>query len=363
MKHPAPQGKTMTTAISAPFGRPLPADLVAVQGAGRIPVIVHTLGSEKERADIGPRELAESTRQVLEACGYEGEWSIGGCVNNTEEAAHFATAGYTWQTFHLSGLLDWCEYALERLDTAIVTLEDSGCYPLGWHELYLEKDFAISDSFAIRLDDVELAKVAVRYARFFSEAEQMQQAVRASTVGLLPDIEIHFAAHTRPCSESEFFFVCSELRRRGIDATVVTPFINENNECGYVNSAQSLTNHAMIAAKFDMKLGMRSMHAASNIEGHIDATESAILATLAILAKQQPGLFRQWLDCARECYPVARLSSAVSTDEGDVRFLPDVKDSELEVTFLDTLQGRQLLLATWPHVLSVMGKTCKFQVS
>jgi hypothetical protein len=48
---------------------------------------------------------------------------------------------------------------------------------------------------------------------------------------------------------------------------------------------------------------------------------------------------------------VAKVGWQVSLSEDDARFLPEVADDALIATFLETVQGRQLLLTTFQAVV------------
>ena len=84
---------------------------------------------------------------------------------------------------------------------------------------------------------------------------------------------------------------------------------------------------------------------------HLDREEDAWLATLDLLAQQQPELFRRWLCAAQEQFPFAASGMALTITEEDVHVLPQVGDADLAAMFLGDVRGRQLLLSTFPDVL------------
>ena len=84
---------------------------------------------------------------------------------------------------------------------------------------------------------------------------------------------------------------------------------------------------------------------------HLDFEEAAWLATLDILAKQQPEVFRRWLCSAQEAFPFAAGKMTLAITEEDIHVLPQVDDAELPATFLADIRGRQFLLATFTDVL------------
>ena len=64
------------------------------------------------------RTAAEATRQALGKSGCPKEWGAGAVVTSTEEAAAFATAGFTWFTFDLTAPTDdrSASMSLDQLD-------------------------------------------------------------------------------------------------------------------------------------------------------------------------------------------------------------------------------------------------------
>jgi hypothetical protein len=75
------------------------------------------------------------------------------------------------------------------------------------------------------------------------------------------------------------------------------------------------------------------------------------MAALRVLARVEPAFFREILHSAQEHFVFDKVGAAISTNEEDVRFLPDVSDAELERTFLEDPRGRQLLHVTARSIL------------
>ena len=76
---------------------------------------------------------------------------------------------------------------------------------------------------------------------------------------------------------------------------------------------------------------------------HVKTSGLAWLAGLRAVARTGPALFREILRAAQERFAFDKVGAAISTNEEDVRFLPEVSDAEFERTFLEDPRGRQLL--------------------
>lgn len=352
---PAPLGTKPACSLAATFGWVSPAQLAWARETGRAPVLLHPLGSEKARQTRGPRELREETIAALEAAEWRNPWGLGALCESSEDAAQFATAGYTWFTLDLAAQADprASSMSLDDLDAAIVRLEDTKVFPLGWHEAYL------AGGSGPQFSEEALARAAVRFGPALAEADQMVQAIRAggSERGDLPDLELSFARSPLAMSAEEVAFVAAELLRRGLihgGVTRLAPSFGPWFERGADSAAEApeiiseisraLPAGVMLVLPGELagKVGDASVHP--------DATDESVLAWLRRLAERQPARFREWLAKAHAAFPTARAIGHFTTSEDDVRFLPEVADDALAATFLESTQGRQLLLATWTDV-------------
>jgi hypothetical protein len=359
---PIPLGRAPTFAIAAPFGAVLPEQLETATALGRAPVALHYLGNEQTRQARGPRELRDLTVDALERFGWTQPWGLGGVCRSTEDAAQFAVAGFTWFTLDLCDHLEprWSTMSLDELDAAIVALEDRGAFPLGWHDSYLQQSIAREVDFS----EETLARVAVRYGAALLEAEQIVQAIRVSSSerGDLPDLEISFTGGHLPTSPEELAFVTAEAGRRGLihgGITRFAPCLGMWCQPGGQSSpeASEMIRRLATVCPPTAVLSVPDSIAGAEITGaiHRNAEHTGRLLWLRHLAQKDPAKFRDWVKVAHQAFPTAAERWEISTTEDDVRFLPTVADDALVSTFLETMQGRQLLLATWSDVADLLG--------
>ncbi len=383
---PSPLAARPTVALGC-TGLHFPADAVhTARENGVAPVFMHRLTGEDGSGDDGPREMLEATATALEKSGHTTAWGAGCTVRTEAEAAAFATGGYTWFSFALSGEMDSRAdtMSLGELDAAIVALEDSGCLAAEWHANYTDREWPLASGRTLRLTDETLARTAVKSGRALAHAAQLQQAIRTlwSGRGVAPDIELCFAGTRDRWSEEEFLFLALESARSGIAPVCIAPPLGPAWQRGAKFDGDENAHAAMlggfgeIAALIGtLKIGIH--HAAGKPvrplvpvpqreqketpsspiaaalcgRAHPDFTEDAWLATLDVLARTQPEVFRRWLIAAQEQFPFAANGMALSITEEEIHVLPQVSDADLAPIFLGDVRGRQLLLATYPDVL------------
>lgn len=361
---PTPLGSRPTFALGAPFGHIIASQWERAAGSGACAVILHTLGGEKERTDIGPRELRDTTTASLARIGCDQPWGLGGVVREPEDAAQFATAGFTWFTFDLRSLINRraTGMSLEELDAAIVGLEDAGCFSPDWHAAYLDRTFGTTPP--LQFTDEQLARAAVAFGPALAHAEQLQQSVRTCWTGRgnLPDIEISIAAARIPTTPLETLFITQELRRRAIFATAFSPSLGiawplgapTTIEADELRTTIAAHESACALARID-KMGIHladEKHSALECLNvtHRDECTGAWLEALRLTLTEEPALFRAWLLTSRESFALARGDQPIDLDDDEASGLPEVADDQLAEMFLDAPKGRQLLLATLDDV-------------
>jgi hypothetical protein len=361
MDIPAPVALAEQPSLALLASPAMGADLEVCVAAGRMPILMHELAGEKERATVGPRELLEQTLAVLAAQKVAGPWGAGGRIRTPEEGAQFARAGYTWFTLELARKVDRRaeSMSLDELDSAIVALEDAGVYAPFWYERYVDRDFSTAGGVMLQFADEVLARAAVKFAPAFLHAEEMDRAIRACWIGRgeMPDFEVSIAPGGPTTTKEELLFLGIEMRRRLCALTALAPALGNEFEPGREVPedpvAISTTLSDLAAGAAPARLSLPSPLADLAPVGaalHLDATEAGRLTWLGQVARREPAFFREWLEAARLAFPIARAGWPITLNEEEARFLPQVEDGELESMFLGQAAGRQLLLATWEDV-------------
>ena len=372
LPRPTPLAAFPTVALGC-TGLHFPADaLREAAERGFAPVLMHHLTGEDGTADDGPREMLAATATALESAGHGTAWGAGCVVRTVAEAVAFATGGYTWYSFDLGLETDTRaeSMSLDELDAEIVALEDAGCYALGWHAHYTDREWLTASGRKLYFADEVLARVAVKFGPALAHAAQLQQAIRTlwSGHGDAPDIELCFSGRRDRWSREEFLFLALESARSGLSPACIAPALGSSWQPGADYAGETAELESLLADAGEiaalagpLKGGIH--HASGKVDAvatarrilgtraHLDFEEDAWLATLGALANQQPELFRRWLCVAQEMFPFTASDAALATTEEDIHVLPQVGDAELSATFLADVRGRQLLLSTFPDVL------------
>jgi hypothetical protein len=357
---PASAGTRPTMAIFPAPG--MAALLDECRAQGRMPVFVQELGGEKERASFGPRELLERTQAALAGMEPLEKWGAGAKVRTPEDAAQFATAGYTWFILDLAQSIEnrADTMSLEELDSAIVSWEDRGVLRPNWHEDYVEQEFEMEGAAPIRFSDEVLARTAVKFAPLLALAGEIDRAIRTcwSGRGEPPDIEVSLAPAGPVTKPEELLFLSRELVFHVDHLAAVAPALGHQFEPGSEEPEDanlltaslggldsSTTTPLVLPSAVTAWLPKAERH-------HLDATDRGRLALLSHAANHAPDLFREWLAAACEAFPIARSGWPISLTEEEARFLPQVEDPELSSFFTGTVAGRQLLLSTWETIFT-----------
>ncbi len=369
---PSPLAARPTIALGC-TGLHFPTEtLRAAHDEGIAPVLMHRLTGEDGSSDDGPREMLEQTVKRLADDGHTTAWGAACKVQTAAEAAAFATAGYTWFSFNLAGKIDprGDTMSLDELDSAIVAIEDAGLLTPDWHTHYTDRDWKLASGKIMRLNDETLARAAVKYAPALAHAAQLQQAIRTLWTGrgAAPDIELNFAGLRESWSAEEFLFLALESAQCGLAPVSIAPSLGAAWQPG----AEFTGDNDLLSANLNLageiaalagplkvgihhtagKSGIRAMaQSALGTRAHLDCEEDAWLATLDAVAREQPDVFRRWLSAAQDAYPFAASEVPLAITEEDIHVLPQVDDADLPATFLADIRGRQLLLATFVHVL------------
>jgi hypothetical protein len=369
---PTPLAARPTLAFGC-IGACFPAGLLdEACGLGFAPIVLHHFTGEMGSSDEGPREMLAATRQALGKSRCPTEWGAGAVVTSTEEAAAFATAGFTWFTFDVTAVTDdrTASMSLDQLDAAVVAAEDFGCYRHGWHESYLDREWRTASGRILTFTDDVLARAAVKFGPALAHADQLQQAIRTLWVGhgQAPDLELSLAGTRTPTSLDEFLFLTLESARRGLNPVSIAPSLGAAWQPGADFPGEPGEMETYFAALGEIaalagsqKVGIHHAAGKTGImplarrvlgdRSHLNCEEATWLEALGRLADSEPQVFREWLRQAQEIFPFATGNAALSINEEDIRSLPDAPNGALRDTFLGHVNGRQLLLATFPALM------------
>ena len=259
-------------------------------------------------------------------------------------------------------VLDPSEYLAPLADTffhdelaaAQAALIEDGVYlSLEWKGAYLGREFPMPEGAALRFTEEKLARIAVKFGWAIAYAAELAD-------GLTGDFEVDFSATPRPATPLEHLFIAMGLRSRGVAFTAlalrwpgrfeaavdfdgdVAEF--ERAVAAHAAVARLAGNYRLSFAHAEEKFAvLPAMARECGDLLHVKMSGLAWMAGLRAIARVEPALFREVLRAAQEQFAFDKVGAPISTNEDDVRFLPEVSDAELERTFFDEPRGRQLL--------------------
>lgn len=240
-------------------------------------------------------------------------------------------------------------FSADELAAAQTALIEDGVFAApDWKSAYLDRDFA-----GLRFTSESLARAAVKFGWAIAYAAEM-------AAGLAGDFEIDFAGTPQRTTTLEHLFIALELRRRAVPFTALAlrwpgrfeaavDFEDDAPEferalAAHAAVARIAENHRLSFSHAEEKFAvLPAIGRECGEQLHVKTSGLAWMAGLRAIARAETALFRQILRAAQERFPFDKVGAAISTNEEDVRFLPEVTDPELEPTFLEDPRGRQLL--------------------
>lgn len=229
------------------------------------------------------------------------------------------------------------------------------------------------ESALLNLAELTDAAAALREDGIFSETDWPESRLRAAIKYGWAIAHVAAEAANRPAgplcwslakgqvatTPEELVFILEELRRREIPVTEIAlcwpVTIEPGVELGELEETflAALESYAPLFGPHDPLL--RIPYAAGKFSvlspvsqklgahAWLDFSGLGWREFCRLVARQDAELFRRILHVAQDHFMYDKPTEHLSTTEDDVRFLPDVPDSELERIFLEDFRGRQLL--------------------
>ena len=245
-------------------------------------------------------------------------------------------------------------FSASELDAAQAALIEDGVFlSVEWMGAYLGRDFPMPEGGALRFTRESLARAAVKFGWAVAYTAEL-------AAGATDEFEVDFSATPAPATPLEHLFIAMGLQSRGVAFVALAlrmPGSFEaavDLESGAREFARAVADHAAVArlaGKYRLSFSraeekFAALPAMARECGdllHVKTSGLAWMAGLRAIARAEPALFRELLRAAQERFAFDKVGAAISTNEEDVRFLPEVSDTELERTFLEDPRGRQML--------------------
>jgi len=225
------------------------------------------------------------------------------------------------------------------------------------------------EAFRVVFDEFSLKRAALKYGRALGHTYKIARHISKVMGARSFEIELSVDETPQPTSILEHLFITLELKRHGVPIVSIAPRFVGDFEKGVDYKGdiflfeRSLTQHAAIAERFGpYKIGVHSGSDKFSIypsigrickgRFHVKTAGTSYLEALRVVCRVDKPFFRSIIGLARRCFEKDRLSYHLSTG---LNLVPDenkLKDRDLEKTYLDQDNGRQILHATFGSVLT-----------
>ena len=377
---PVPLGTESALGCGDRLGLATPGHIRACQASDLRPVLAQQSIREMERTGRTPQEVLDDASWAVFQAGYQDGFGADADHLKTPEAIdRCVAAGYTMYTIDPSDHVD-----TEADDLGAAAL-DERFSALPWDALDATPDACLDryatapievgndDPLRIDFDETTLKQAAVKYGAALAHTKRLADHLATRYQSVRPeetyDLEMSVDETARPTRPREHLFVAAELQRLGGEVTSLAPrFVGDFQKgidfIGDLDAFETaFERHARIAAaREDYKLSIHSgsdkfsvypimgRHAGDRL--HLKTAGTSYLEALRIIARHAPALLREIVDFAFERFEEDRKTYHVTTDLDAIPAPDDVSQSDLEATYLDDDDGRQLLHLTYGSVLS-----------
>jgi hypothetical protein len=348
------------------LGLATPGHIASVTGTQFAPYFAQQSIRELSRTKRFPEEVIHSAAEAVN----QSNWADADHLQTQADVKPMVEAGYTMFTIDPSSYINSKteEMNEEQLYQNYQWLKEEKYGDIdALFDLYLGKTYTLDDNLVFSFyDKIVLLRIIVKFIKSIHFTEKMVQEIREAC-GSKP-FEIEFAVDEiiKPTTPMQHLFLGLELKRRNINIVGFAPKFDAYFERGidYRGDLKRFEknyreHHAIANFCGPYKL---SIHSGSDkfsifpiiakISGelfHIKTTGTSYLEGLRTVARSDKKLFREIAAFCREHYKRDRVSYPVSADLEEI---PNtVADDELEETYLDKDNGRQIMHVTYGSVL------------
>ena len=380
---PVPLGTASALGCGDRLGLATPGHLRAVRRGEARPVLAQQSIREMERTERSPQDVLDDATWAVFQDGFkDGFGADADHLKTPEHVDRCFDAGYTMYTIDPSDYVDneADHLGAEALEERFQALpwEQLGTTPEELLQRYTRRPHAVNGSDRqVSFSEADFKRAAVKYGAAIAHTKKMADYVAARYRDDRPeesyDLEMSVDETDHPTRPREHFFVAAELERLGVKVTSLAPRFTGDFEKGIdfkgdlETFEDSFRQHAAIAEAFGgYKLSIHSgsdkfsvfpimgKHAGTRL--HLKTAGTSYLEALRIVARHAPAFFREIVQFAFERFDADRKTYHVSTDLDAIPTPDEVADADLEPTYLDDDDGRQLLHITYGSVLSEKGK-------
>ncbi len=357
------------------LGLATPGHIRAVKQFNVFPVLAQQSAREMKRTGRKPQDVLDDVTWAVFQEGYIGGFAADADHLKTEEDINEAfKAGFTMYTIDPSDYIEADDYSAEVLKEKFESLpwSEMGCSKERFLRIYMRKRLILhmpnSEDKELKFSEDDLLKAAVKFSYAILFVTRMYRHLRKLFRRKRFDFEVSIDEIEKPTTPLEHFFLVSELKRFGVRIHgLALKFIGRFEKAvDYMGDLKefenSLIEHLLISRqcgpyKISIHSGSDKFSIypilgklASNMI-HLKTSGTSYLESLRIIARHDPKLFRDILRHSLEHFWKDRKSYRVNADPSLIPNLADISDQDLERTFLEGADGRQILHVTYGSVL------------
>ncbi len=328
---------------------------------------------ELDRTKRTAEEVLSAAQKSLAAVDYDKPWGADADhLKTAEDIRRMAEAGYTFFTIDPSDYVvnEATGMSEKDLRETVSRQESASIYGgESLENLYLNKNYEISDELELSFTPEALLRAGVKYGEAVHHMEKMARYIDRECAGSQYEIEVSVDETETPTTTLEHLFIALELKRRAVAVISLAPRFTGDFEKGidFKGSLrlfeESMQKHAAIAKK--MGPYKMSLHSGSDkfavypIIGricgeflHVKTAGTSYLEALRVILRQDLPLFNEIACYSAGRFPQDKATYHLSVTDEDVSRLNHQKIDDLEDFYLNQNKGRQLLHVTFGSVLT-----------
>jgi hypothetical protein len=242
----------------------------------------------------------------------------------------------------------------------------------GWTSSYVGRRIKVADSVVIEFDEVTVRRAAVKYGRAMAHALAMSDHIDRvmSDRDAAYEIELSVDETPQPTTLAEHYIIADQCLRADMNLVSLAPRYVGDFEKGIDYKGDlaafeaSLDEHAAIAhALGPYKLSLHSgsdklsiYEAFARITGgmfHVKTAGTSYLEALRVVARHEPGLFRELVDFSRAHFDTDKATYHISARLDAVPPPGQLTGAgKAEHVYLNENDGRQILHVTFGSVVT-----------
>lgn len=348
-------------------------------GGGILPIFPQQSIREMARTGRTPWQVMRDALDGMDAAGWDGlTGADADHLKTFEDVDLTAAVGFTFFTIDPSAAVD--PRADDYDETTLRARFAAVAGEVDWVESYRGRTVTLPTGTRTVMDEQACLRAAVKYGRAVNQAVAMADHIGKvqHQAGRPYEIELSVDETERPTSLAEHFIVADQCLSRGMKLVSLAPRLLGDFEKGVDYKGdlallgRSLHDHAALAEMLGpYKLSLHSgsdklsiyqmLARATRGKFHVKTAGTSYLEALRVVARHDPGLFRQVVAFARGRYETDRATYHVSATIDTVPF--PAADAELERVYLGrwsevpdglgfTAPGRQIVHCTFGSVLT-----------